>query len=150
MAILNDTQINGSLNVTEDIQIGNVSVTNTLNNLSVVINKNTNQKTTSVASGTDTVVDSFTIPNDGIYYFSASFTATSNASGKYVAMVMKSNNDSTWTPLEVSGVDGYLRMNGSCILQCTKGENCVLHISHNNGSALSVNTRFEVVQLMKL
>ena len=34
MAILNDTQINGNLNVTEDIQIGNVSVADKLNILS--------------------------------------------------------------------------------------------------------------------
>lgn len=33
MAILNDTQINGNLNVTEDIQIGNISVGGKLTNM---------------------------------------------------------------------------------------------------------------------
>lgn len=33
MAILNDTQVNGNLNVTEDVQIGNVSVSDKLTNM---------------------------------------------------------------------------------------------------------------------
>lgn len=95
------------------------------------------------------MADTFTISENGIYYFCASVSATQKDKDKYISVVMIKNKNQ-WTPLEMSTDAAYARLNGSCILRCTKGDVFELTLSSNNSKNFESLVRFEVVQLMKI
>ena len=114
--------------------------------LEVKIIKDIGQKAKSVNSGSATEIETYTIAENGIYYFCYACTATSKPDGKYFIAYMLKNGG--WTPIEVSGTYSVLRVSASCILSCNKGDVLKTMIEHNSGTALNVNYRFEIVKLM--
>lgn len=123
------------------------TVENVLNSaFEVKILKDIGQKTKSIASGSPVETDTYTIEENGIYYFCYACTATAKPDGKYFIAYMMKNGG--WTPIEIGGNFSTLRVSASCILSCNKGDVIKTMIEHNSGSVLNVNYRFEIVKLM--
>lgn len=108
--------------------------------------KDIGQKIKSIASGAAVETESYTIPENGIYYFCYACTATAKPDGKYFIAYMMKNDG--WTPIEIGGNFSTLRVAASCILSCNKGDVIKTMIEHNTGSPLDVHYRFEIVKLM--
>ena len=114
--------------------------------------KNTDQTSIDIEPLTDTVLYSFTIPSDGIYYIVASITATTKEDGKYLIFHMTEINPSTlaktWSPIEICDTGSLTRMVGSCIKPYDEGTILKLEARTSNSNTLQTKYRFSIVKLV--